>query len=83
MQTRSQTRKCLPEIVANVTISGTMDYIPLEIDFDEASRLWNANKKKISNGCYQYVCGIPLENETFCKRKICKTGQYCSIHKTI
>ena len=25
------------------------------IDFDEASREWNANKKKVGNGCYQYI----------------------------
>jgi hypothetical protein len=27
------------------------------IDFDEASREWQANKKKLANGCYAYICG--------------------------
>ena len=27
------------------------------IDFDEASREWQANKKKLANGCYVYICG--------------------------
>jgi len=27
----------------------------IDIDFDEASRLWNANKKKMKNCTYQYV----------------------------
>jgi len=27
------------------------------IDFDEASREWRANKKKLTNGCYAYICG--------------------------
>jgi len=27
------------------------------IDFDEASREWQANKKKLTNGCYAYICG--------------------------
>jgi hypothetical protein len=50
----------------------------VEIDFDEASRHWNANKKRLTNGCYQYVCGALLSNGLFCKRKMCKTSQLCS-----
>jgi hypothetical protein len=52
----------------------------VNIDFDEASRLWNSNKKKLSTGCYEYVCGKELENGHFCKRKP-KNSQYCWIHK--
>lgn len=25
------------------------------IDFDEASRLWRANKRRMGNGCYKYI----------------------------
>jgi hypothetical protein len=52
----------------------------VNIDFDEASKLWNSNKKRLSNGCYEYVCGKYLENGLFCKRKP-KNSQYCWVHK--
>lgn len=48
-----------------------------DIDFDEASRLWNANKKKLPNGCFMYVCGAITKNGNFCKNKSCaKHKQY-------
>jgi hypothetical protein len=55
------------------------------IDFDEASRLWMANKKKMTNGCYKYVCGAPCDtnNSTFCKKNACKNSIYCSGHKNL
>jgi hypothetical protein len=65
MKTRSQTIKPEYEVI---------------IDFDEASRLWNSNKKKLNNGCYEYICGKQLKNGEFCKNKI-KNTQYCFIHK--
>lgn len=38
-----------------------------DIDFDGASRAWNANKKKLANGCYEYICResepIPVEKK--------------------
>ena len=46
------------------------------IDFDEASRAWNANKKKTGNGCYVYVCGAQLKNGKFCQNSVA-----CHIHK--
>jgi hypothetical protein len=65
MLTRSQTR--IPTYDVN-------------IDFDEASRLWNSNKKKKHSGCYEYVCGKQLQNGEFCKKKI-KNSVFCFIHK--
>ena len=41
---------------------------PVNIDFDEASREWNANKKKGSNGCRTYCCGFIKKNGKPCKR---------------
>ena len=52
----------------------------VNIDFDEASKLWNSNKKRLNNGCYEYVCGKQLENGLFCKRKL-KNSQFCWVHK--
>ena len=48
----------------------------VEIDFDEASRAWNANKKKVGNGMYIYVCGTKLKNG-----KHCQNSQACHLHK--
>jgi len=67
MQTRSQT-KALQEYTVN-------------IDFDEASLYWNANKKKFDNCCYKYVCGKQLNNGQFCKKSIYKNTNKCFIHK--
>ena len=58
--------------------SARIDY-EINIDFDEASRLWNSNKKKMKNGCYQYVCGKQLQNGEFCKNKT-KNSPFCFIH---
>jgi len=65
MKTRSQ------------TIKRELD---VNIDFDEASQYWNANKKRTGNGCYTYVCGKQLKNGKFCKRTQHKEGEPCRIH---
>ena len=65
MLTRSQTR--IPTYEVN-------------IDFDEASRLWNSNKKKLPNCCYQYVCGYELNNGNFCKNICLKNLDRCNQH---
>ena len=41
MQTRSQTKVTEAEL-------------PVDIDFDEASKAWRENKIKLKNGCYKY-----------------------------
>ena len=46
------------------------------IDFDYSSLCWNANKKKIGMGSYQYICGHLLKNGKRCNR-----SPNCRIHK--
>ena len=53
------------------------EILDVNIDFDEASRYWNANKKRTSNGSYVYVCGAQLKNGNFCKRSM----QPCFMHR--
>jgi len=65
MKTRSQTAK------------QTLD---VNIDFDEASHYWNANKKRTGNGTYKYVCGKTLKNGKFCKKNINNELFTCHIH---
>lgn len=52
----------------------------VDIDFDEASRYWNSNKKKMSNCCYQYVCGFQKKNGNFCKKVCVKNKDKCNQH---
>jgi hypothetical protein len=54
--------------------------LEVNIDFNEASNLWNANKKKIKNCCYNYVCGKELSNGCYCKKSIYKFDR-CRIHQ--
>lgn len=37
------------------------------IDFDKASKLWRANKRKISRSMFEYCCGAVKKNGEFCK----------------
>ena len=65
MQTRSQSKQNILEF---------------NIDFDEASRMWNSNKKKLPNGCYKYVCGKVLKNGKFCQNST-NNDKFCGNHK--
>jgi hypothetical protein len=65
MITRSQTKRIVYEV---------------NIDFDEASKYWNANKKKNKDCCYEYVCGKQLNSGCFCKNKIYKST-FCFKHR--
>lgn len=55
--------------------------LAVEIDFDYASKMWNANKKKLGNGTYKYVCGALTKVGKPCQRNPCKNHKYCSQHK--
>jgi hypothetical protein len=68
MQTRSQT------LILDVNID-------IDFDFDDSIKHWNANKKKLSNCCYEYVCGASLKNGEFCKKKLHKNYPFCFFHK--
>ena len=54
------------------------------IDFDDASRCWTSNKRRLKNGCYQYICGAELKNGNKCQRKpmsgIDSDSFACSLH---
>lgn len=52
------------------------------IDFDEASKEWNSNKRKIENGCYKYVCKHICKSGEYCKREPRLGNEFCSTHLT-
>mgnify|MGYP006134648195 CR=1 FL=1 len=51
--------------------------LPVEIDFDYASKLWNANKKNLRNGTYKYICGALTKVRKPCQRNPCKNHKHC------
>ena len=52
----------------------------VEIDFDEASRAWNKNKKKVGLQ-YVYVCGATTKKGDNCLNKRFKDLEYCYRHR--
>ena len=50
-------------------------------DFDEASQLWRANKKRLANGCYEYICIGQTQKGQPCKKKPIKYSDYCKCHE--
>uniref|UniRef100_A0A6C0I590 Uncharacterized protein n=1 Tax=viral metagenome TaxID=1070528 RepID=A0A6C0I590_9ZZZZ len=67
------------------TRSQTNTYSP--IDFIEASKCWNSNKRRIKNTTtYEYVCGAACSSKVgqFCQKRPIKDSRHCIIHaKTI
>jgi hypothetical protein len=52
----------------------------VNIDFDNASENWKANKRSIGNGSYRYVCAKKGKNNNCCISK-CLPGEiYCRTH---
>jgi hypothetical protein len=52
----------------------------VNIDFDEASESWKANKKSIGNGMYKYVCCKKWKNGKNCTSKCLPGKNYCKTH---
>ena len=71
MLTRSQTRYINNALYALYKV---------EIDFDEASIAWKANKKYIGNGTYKYICTQKYKNGNQCKREKESGMDYCKMH---
>ena len=54
--------------------------IKVDIDFDEASTAWRANKKPIKNGCFKYLCCQKTLSGNPCKRESLIKDIYCNQH---
>lgn len=52
----------------------------VEIDFEEASVEWKANKKSTGNGCYKYICSNKTKSGKECKRESLIGYDLCQIH---
>ena len=74
METRQQARE-KEEYELNVLYQ-------VNIDFDDASESWKANKKSTGNGCYKYVCGhTSLKTGKKCMRELKDTCDSCYYHR--
>jgi hypothetical protein len=56
-----------------------MEYT-VDIDFDEASSAWRANKKPVKNGCFKYLCCQTTLSGNLCKRERLINDLYCKQH---
>lgn len=52
----------------------------VNIDFDEASEAWKANKKYIGNGTYKYICCKKIKGNKPCHSKCLSGEHYCKTH---
>jgi hypothetical protein len=53
----------------------------IDIDFDEASKAWKANKKSVGNGCYKYVCCHVSKTGRKCNKVPLEYLDFCETHK--
>jgi hypothetical protein len=74
MKTRSQTKK------ETNTVIRPLQLYEVNIDFDEASEAWRANKKSIGNGSYKYLCARISKNNNCCSNKCLHGEDYCKTH---
>jgi hypothetical protein len=64
----------------NTRSQSTRTLYSVDIDFDEASEAWRANKKSMPNGMFKYICGCKTKSGSKCMR-LPKTGhQFCATH---
>jgi hypothetical protein len=52
----------------------------VDIDFDEASEAWRANKKSMPNGMFKYICGCPTKSGSKCMRPPKTDHKFCTTH---
>ena len=52
----------------------------VEINFDEASEAWKANKKSMGNGTYKYICLQKTKAGNPCKKEALPSSDFCKVH---
>ena len=53
----------------------------VDIDFDESSRVWKANKVSKGNGTYGYKCERMNKNGEPCRQMACPFSDFCKRHQ--
>lgn len=72
MQTRSQGQKYIQSQLVEYDVN---------INFDEASTAWRANKKSKGNGAYRYVCQGKTKTGKSCSREPFLGCNFCKWHQ--
>jgi hypothetical protein len=54
----------------------------VEIDFDDASREWLKNKRKLRDATYEYKCMRQFMSGRYCSRTPKFGEEYCIAHNT-
>jgi len=67
----SMTRRSHTKILPVVTQPADQSHTESEIDFDDAIVCWTNGKRKMANGCYQYLCEFALTVGRKCSRIVC------------
>jgi hypothetical protein len=62
------------------TISNMKPLYSVEINFDEASEAWKANKKSMGNGTYKYICLQKTKAGNPCKKEALPSSDFCKVH---
>jgi hypothetical protein len=76
MQTRSQTKSQ----TRSEWVPTTVAVYEVDIDFDEASKMWKFNKKRMGNGTYKYICCELNKSGLKCGRNIADDAACCKTH---
>jgi len=71
-----------PETIVLPKVLTKKPLYDVDIDFDEASEAWRANKKSIGNGQYKYVCS-KMVNDKRCGCNIIANKEMCRKHSKI
>lgn len=73
MKTRSQTKTLIEcHYIHEPVLPVSKPIYEVNIDFDDAAACWRDNKKKLKNGCYEYICGITMKNGKKCMKSNCR-----------
>jgi hypothetical protein len=73
--------KTIQQVKENILYEKNALY-EVNIDFDDASEAWKANKKSTGNGCYKYVCDhISLKTGKKCMRELKDSCDNCHYHR--
>lgn len=78
MKTRSQSKQEIQ--ITEIQKQEIQIQFTGEIDFDAASKAWQANKKSVGNGCYKYICPVE-KNGKKCGKTCYKNLNYCWVHR--
>jgi hypothetical protein len=66
-----------------ITRSQTKPKYIVEIDFDDASEAWKANKKYMGNGMYKYICLQKTKTGNACKNTALADSDFCKVHTQV